>query len=436
MIEISQFNHGHHSNNNKIVVNNVKPDTVKVPTTSELAPDSNSVDIPDLEPFRIFNGITTTSGIALINKEIVSYTIGTGKLTLNRGLFNTNASTHKIGSDIQVYEASGVSLVGINTTHMVSAEPDTFDSYYINVSMGDIDANRTGDQLLCFSSEKGFGGKNVRISQNHQFCSLSPQFNVLTPGNGTEVNTNIRTVTGQSAGGNEVSFVDKGFETTTLNETTFFDSPRLVASKVNEAEYLDVIPKNKSLTLNINMSTTDSNLSPVLDTKNSIFILGRNKINNPIGVNNYATDPRTYALSGDPHGSVFVSRPVTLQNPATSLKVLVAANVLPESDFRVFYRLFSFDSSEVSQTYRAFPGFKNLNDTDGDGFGDQIIDANQNDGRPDALVSKSGINEFKEYQFSVDNLDAFDGFAIKIVMISTNESVTVRLKDFRAIALA
>ena len=436
MIEISQFNHGHHSNNNKIVVNNVKPDTVKVPTTSELAPDSNSVDIPDLEPFRIFNGITTTSGIALINKEIVSYTIGTGKLTLNRGLFNTNASTHKIGSDIQVYEASGISLVGINTTHMVSAEPDTFDSYYVKVNMNNIDTNRKNDQLLCFSSEKGFGGKNVRISQNHQFCSLSPQFNVLTPGNGTEVNTNIRTVTGQSAGGNEVSFVDKGFESTTLNETTFFDSPRLVASKVNEAEYLDVIPKNKSLTLNINMSTTDSNLSPVLDTKNSIFILGRNKINNPIGVNNYATDPRTYALSGDPHGSVFVSRPVTLQNPATSLKVLVAANVLPESDFRVFYRLFSFDSSEVSQTYRAFPGFKNLNDTDGDGFGDQIIDANQNDGRPDALVSKSGINEFKEYQFSVDNLDAFDGFAIKIVMISTNESVTVRLKDFRAIALA
>ena len=437
MIEISQFNHGHHSNNNKIIVNNVKPDTVKVPTTSELAPDSSTVDIPDLAPFRTFNGITTTSGIALINKEIVSYSIGTGKLTLeNRGLFNTNASTHKIGSDIQVYEASGVSLVGINTTHMVSAEPDTFDSYFINVSMGDIDANRTGDQLLCFSSEKGFGGKNVKISQNHQFCSLSPQFNVLTPGNGTEVNTNIRTVTGQSAGGNEVSFVDKGFETTTLNETTFFDSPRLVASKVNEAEYLDVIPKNKSLTLNINMSTTDSNLSPVLDTKNSIFILGRNKINNPIGVNNYATDPRTYALSGDPHGSVFVSRPVTLQNPATSLKVLVAANVLPESDFRVFYRLFSFDSSEVSQTYRAFPGFKNLNDTDGDGFGDQIIDANQNDGRPDALVSNSGINEFKDYQFSIDNLDAFDGFAIKIVMISTNESVTVRLKDFRAIALA
>ena len=184
------------------------------------------------------------------------------------------------------------------------------------------------------------------------------------------------------------------------------------------------------------MSTTDTNLSPVLDTKNATFILGRNKINNPVGAENYATDERPRALRDDPHGSVFISKLVTLKNPATSLKVLVAASRQPEADFRVFYRLFSFDSSEVDQTYRPFPGYKNLNDTTGDGFGNQVIDVADNDGRPDAFVAANSIGEFSEYQFSIDDLEEFNGFKIKIVMSSTNESVPISLRDFRAIALA
>ena len=44
--------------------------------------------------------------------------------------------------------------------------------------------------------------------------------------------------------------------------------------------------------------------------------------------------------------------------------------------------------------------------------------------------------DFSEYQFSVNNVDQFTAFAIKVVMSSTNESTPVKLKDFRAIALA
>ena len=68
--------------------------------------------------------------------------------------------------------------------------------------------------------------------------------------------------------------------------------------------------------------------------------------------------------------------------------------------------------------------------------GDQIIDLSKNDGRADAFVSPNKFGLFSEYQFSVDNLEQFSGFKIKIVMTSTNESYPVRIKDFRAIALA
>ena len=441
VLEVTQYNHAHHGATNQVEVKGIKPDTQFVPTTSALTAETTTVSLGNTSVFSNFGGITTDRGEALIGEEIVSYVVGTGQLTLTRGILNTIASTHEVGSDIQTYEANGMPLVGINTTFTVPTnttlvDSSNIDNYFLEVNVGGIAPTRVGKSLLCFSNEKAIGGTNAKISQNHQFSSITPQFNIITPGSTTRVNSTIRTVSGTSANGNEISFIDQGFEPATLNSTMFYPSPRLVASKINESNKLTTLPKNKSLTLNIDMSSRDPNLSPVLDVKNATFILGRNKINDPIGKENYATDVRTNQLEDDPHGSIFVSKRVDLKQPATSLKVLVGASVQPEADFRVYYRLFSADSSEVSQTYRAFPGFKNLNDVDGDGFGDEIIDLSQNDGRADSFVSPNPFGQFSEYQFSVDNLEQFSGFVIKIVMTSTNESYPVRLKDFRALALA
>ena len=75
-------------------------------------------------------------------------------------------------------------------------------------------------------------------------------------------------------------------------------------------------------------------------------------------------------------------------------------------------------------------------DTDGDGFGDDVIDSSLNDGRADAFVESNSFGKFSEYQFTKNNLEQFTGFKIKIVMMSSNESYPVKLRDFRAIALA
>ena len=442
VFEVTQYNHAHHGATNKIIIEDVQPDTKIVPSTQKISENAGSVTIGNVTPFTSYAGVTTDRGFALIEDEIVSYVTGTGQLSLTaRGLFGTKAVDHDKGTRIQTYEASGMPLTGINTTHTIPTDPILFDAmnidnYFLKVDVNAVDPTRTGKELLCFTNEKAFGGKNVAISQNHQFSTFNPQINAITPGNTTRINTSVRTTSGTSADGTEVSFIDQGFDTAGLNQTILFPTPRLVASVVNETEKLSNLPKNKSLTVNLKMTSSDPNLSPVVDTKNAQFILGRNKINNPIGFDNYATDPRTTQIEDDPHGSVFISQKVILEQPATSLKVLVGASVQPESDFRVFYRLFSADSSEVSQNYRPFPGYKNLLDTDGDGFGDDIIDLSLNDGRADAFVEKNSFNKFSEYQFSKDNLEQFTGFKIKIVMISTNESYPVKLRDFRAIALA
>ena len=45
-------------------------------------------------------------------------------------------------------------------------------------------------------------------------------------------------------------------------------------------------------------------------------------------------------------------------------------------------------------------------------------------------------DDFVEHKFSVDNLDEFSTFQIKLVFNGTISSYPVRVKDFRAIALA
>ena len=440
VFEVTQYNHAHHGATNKVDVRNIKPDTVIVPSTSALTAESTTVSLANTAPFARYQGISTDRGEALIEEEVVSYVLGTGQLTLTRGVLNTTALPHDEGASIQTYESNGVSLSGINTVFTIPTNPTlvdeiNVDNYYLEVDRTALDPlnQRTGNALLCFTDERALGGNTVEISQNHQYSSIAPNVNFITPGTTTEVDARLRTISGTSADGTEISFLDQGVIPTTLGETTFLPTPRLIASKINE-DKLTFFPKSKSMEVSVDMTTADENLSPVLDTKNATFVYGRNKINNPVA--NYATDSRTNSIESDPHGSRFVTEMTHLTQPATSLKVIVSCNRPPEADFRVFYRLLTADSTEVGTTFRAFPGFKNLKDLNGDGFGEEVIDEANNDGRPDASVSPNGDDEFSDYQFSVDELEQFSGFAIKIVMTTTNESETPRFRDFRAIALA
>ena len=184
----------------------------------------------------------------------------------------------------------------------------------------------------------------------------------------------------------------------------------------------------------MSLETGDSNLSPVVDLQNSIIVLRRNRLNNP--VSDYSSDGRIKKIGFDPHAASYVSNQINLKQPSTSLKVFLTAYRDETADFRVLYRTIKPDSSEIEQSYQLFPGYDNLIDTNGDGIGDSIIDPSNNSGRPDVFVRSSGIDEFLEYQYTADNLDPFTGFIIKIVMSGTNESRPPRFKDLRVISLA
>ena len=450
VFRVKQQTHAHHGGNNKVKIEDIQPDTKRTQLTATFGLTDTNVSVADTTVFTTFEGITTSRGYALVNNEIIRFTdvnetsAPAGTLTIsNRNLDGTIKIEHGIDSSIQPYEVNGVSLTRINRTHDVPSTSYTLDEsdidfYYLEVdrSLESPTIRDSGANQLSFTSEKGFGGDTVGISQNCQFSSLVPQFNVITPGLGTKITCNVRTISGTSSGGTEVSFLDQGYESVTLNKPHQFSTPRMVASKVNEEARLGTLPSKKSLTLRVDFASDNQDLSPMMDAANATFILGRNKANNP--VSDYSTDHRSNEIIGDPHGAVFVTKSVSLAQPATSLKVIIAANRQEDADFRVFYQLFKADSTEVDQKFIPFPGYDNLLDTDGDGFGDRVKDPDKNSGRADAFVTpnQNTENSFSEYQFSADNLEQFTAFSIKVVMSTTNESTPVKLRDFRAIALA
>jgi len=209
------------------------------------------------------------------------------------------------------------------------------------------------------------------------------------------------------------------------------ESVRLVCSKENETEYLSNLPRNKSFTTGITLNSSDKYLSPVISLNNSSTEFRNNRLDNPIS--DYVADSRVNSITNDPHAASYVSRIVSLSQPASSLKVILSAYRHSSSDFRVLYSLIRSDSSQVPQAFELFPGYNNLKYTDTNQY--SIIDPAKNDGLSDLFVRPSLDNEFLEYQFTADNLDLFTGYAIKIVMSGTNQAHPVRIKELRAIAI-
>ena len=447
-LKVDHFDHGMYSNTNQLTLKNVKSNVAPVVLTSELLSEnitSISVGAADTTNFATFEGIRVTPtnpGYVKINNEIIGYSdvSASGILTIisgGRGIDSTIVSTHDINSLMYKYELNGVSLRRINKTHDISDLNIGLDGYYLEIDTSSNGINRstdgsfTGAPQLSFISQQTVGGSEVLATENIQFNALVPTYDILTPGSATSVNAKIRSVSGTSIGGNETSFLDNGFEPVQLGQLNNLNSTRIVCSKVNESIKLTALPRNKSFTTGITFTTTDKNLSPVLFTDIAFTEFYSNRIDKPIS--DYAFDGRVNSIMNDPHAASYVSNTISLSNAAKCLKVILSAYCHESSDFRVLYSLDRADSSEISQSFELFPGYDNNKYITNNEY--SILDSSKNSGRPDTKVPSSLNGEFREYQFTADNLGLFTGYRIKIVMSGTNQAYAPRIKQLRTIAL-
>ena len=440
-VRVEHFDHQMYGNTNKLRISDVSSGSAPVPITSSLLSTSTTISIGNTSNFGTFEGIPVSGsnpGYVKIGNEIISYgSVGSGSLgTIVRGIDSTISITHETDTLLYKYELNGISLRRINTTHDIDDLNIGIDGYYLKIDRTDgtsngknrnTDGSLAGAPQLSFASESKLGGSKVLATENILYSSIVPTYDLNTPGSSTSTSAVIRSVTGTSISGNETSFIDNGIEPIQLNTLNTLRSVRLVCSKENENAYLN----GKSFTTGITFNTTDSNLSPILflDTAFTEFISSR--LDSPIS--DYALDGRVNSILDDPHSASYVSRAVNLVQPATSLKVILSAYRHESADFRVLYSLFRPDSSEIDQSFELFPGYDNLSYTTSAGY--SVVDPSKNSGRPDTFVSSSLDNEFKEYEFTADNLGLFNGYAIKIVMSGTNQAYPPRIKELRTIAV-
>ena len=446
-IHVSHRNHGMHAVNNKVTISGVVGLSAITSITEKYAHNATSgIKLDSLNGLTSFEGLpvsATNPGYVQIGNEVIAYTAAaSGELTgITRGIDNTTPETHEVSKTVRKYESAGVSLRRINTTHNLvdSSIPPTIDGYHIKLNVTGTGNGVTRDgtnalkRLKISDTELG-GGKVVRATQNIQFETFTPLVEFMIPAD-TTLDGSIRTVSGTSADGSEVSFADQGFESVSLSGITHLTTPRIIASKVNEQAQLTSLPGGKSFTQELVFNTQDPNVSPVVDLDRLSIITTTNRIDKP--VSDYKTDARVNSMFADPNSAIYITKVVQLENPATAIQVKFAAFRHNTNDIRVLYRLIRTDGIIADSPYELFPGFKNMIDTTGDGFGDQLIDAKNSDGTPDRFVPASRtLKEFRDYQYTANDLVEFSGFQIKVIMTGTNQAYVPRIRDFRSIALA
>ena len=448
-MRIAHMNHGMHSPENFVKIESMRPvqSEVNSKTTAALDVSSTSIPLVSASGFETFEGATvsgTNPGYIIIGNEVIEYTsISGNSLVLTnssrRGIDGTEVQSYTSGVPVYKYEFNGISLRRINKTHNfaetdITNHPIDLNSYFIKIDNTGLDNRGTNRPNLHFRETIQSGRSGTTISNNIQFEAITPNIATIIPAK-TDLSARLRTFTGTSVGGNEKSFVDDGFTPIPINQTTYFANPKLICSEVNEQTFITEAPGNKSLTMEFLMSTNDNRVSPVIDTIRTSAILTSNLINNPLGIGNdadYANDDRVRGLFGDPHSTIYISKPVRLKLPANSIKVLLSASRNTTNDIRVLYQLFRDDAPDSANNFELFPGYSNYQ-VDGIGI-KRVIDPSLNDGSADVNALQSSDRSFRDYEYSVDDLPDFNAFAIKIVMAGSNQATPPLIKDLRAIA--
>ncbi len=456
---VDHLNHGMHHDTNRVeitdAVSDVPPTKLTLPYNSTA---TGSIGVESTDNLGTFENVAvgaTNPGYLQIGEEIVKYTGASGgSITgITRGTAKKN---YLKGTPVYKYEMGGVSLNRINKVHVMSDVTDTdprpisFDHYTLKIDQGAISAsgnkgaaNRatTGASfpIVYANDSKSTGGYGIHATQNIPFQIVSPMIhNVTVPG--TNVTATMRTVSGSNLAdglgqGTDLPFVDKGYESITINKTNYLSSARCVASRVNETNNAVIgnFPGDRSFGITVNMATSNTMVTPMLDLHrcNAIFI--SNRIDAPIS--NYKTDPRVNTFKDDPSSCQYISRENALESPATSIKIILNAHINKYSDIRCFYAI--SDTPGFEPVFIPFPGYKNFNNRG------QIIELSESDGRPDKYVPDSDIGgiddtnvNFMEFTFSTEDLPTFKYYRVKFVLSGTDQTFVPRVSDLRVITLA
>lgn len=283
--------------------------------------------------------------------------------------------------------------------------------------------DHTGYQITADSSASSSlrtGGSAVIATRQVIMDEYQVTLSTLKP-TGTGVTSGIKLTSGSSYAGNRNTTghgyaTDGSFKSTVLNEYITLSGPEVIASVKNEAVHNST---KKSVQLQVNMTTADSDVSPIIDLQRASI----NGVENIIDRQDSAATsgynvPLSFVAETDPQSgtsaSKHITKPITLAETAVGLKILLAANRPNEADFDLYYRTTTGDEVITDKAWTELPK--------------EII-----------IAADEDPTIFREYSYLAGGiggqLTPFSVFQLKIVFTSTNSSKIARIKDLRAIAL-
>ena len=358
-----------------------------------------------------FSNVTGT--VTLTNDTLGTRTLKNNALrTTNSSkvirVFHPNHGMHGTSNNVTIAGVpsgshNGLAHDKINGTYTAISNV-TLDSYDIT-STSSSNATATGD----------VGGTAVTATQNRSFdvLNLGGIQTVTLPD--TNIDYFVRTTSGRSVHGSETEF-SLTAATSKLavinNDNIAFTAPQMVASEINETN--ESISGGKSFYTILELTTTNTKLSPVLDTQRMSAFTIQNRLNNPSSSNtpDFVTDTTN---TGTSSAAVYCTKPVLLENNSKALDIRLTANIRA--------------TSEVEMYFRAA--------TDGDKLDDLSWTPFNTNGSPDSsIVPAEDDTTFKEYKYTASDINDFTNFQLKIVMKGSNSSYPPVLRDMRGIALA
>jgi hypothetical protein len=367
-----------------------------------------------------FENVTGT--VTLTNDTLPSRTLATnpirtagdstGILTIshpNHGMHGTNNYVTIAGVPSGTY--NGIDADQINGTYSAIGNV-TLDSYTLDP------ANNTdySGSIAVATSAGDVGGSAVTATQNRTYDVLNLAGIQTMQLPGTDINYYIRPTTGKSIHGSESEFSltsNANKLSVVNNDNIYFTAPNAVMSEINETESMSGA---KSFWTILEFSTTNTKLSPVLDTQRMSAFVISNRLNNPTSGNtpNYVADT---ANVGTSTAAVYLTKSITLENASTSLDVRLSQNVRSSSNVKVYFRVSGPDEVRNIEDLNWVP-------FNGDGSEDTTVTPAEDD------------TTFKEYKYSASDIHDFTSFQIKIVLTGSVSSYPPIVKDMRAIALA
>ena len=414
--KVKHRDHGMYSTSNNVTITGVSSEISTtlngaITSTATSLTLTSSTNFPSSGTVHLYLKFPNEGG------EIVSGTIsGTTVSSISRAQGGSTAIAHEDGVRIDLYQINGVPLTEINKTHTAIANIQ-MDSYTIALS--------TSATVTGASTDTEIGGINVVASENYRYELSKTVINSMEL-EGTTLTTSLVTTSATSPSGTETSFTKSTNEIfVPIGENFEHDTSRLVASNINEANEMS---SAKSLETKIALATTNTNVSPVIDLDRASTVLIANRLDN-IDSSSDVFPTSDFVPSTEPEGdnnsAIYITKAVSLENPATALRVFFSANKVDTSEIKVLFKILRTDDTTSLDEL----GYTFFNDT---GLSDSIP------------VNSLGRDDLQEYSFSAgikddgigDALDEFISFQIKIVMQGTDAANPPRIKDLRAIALA